>query len=80
GLKRAGLDVASAAATFYIWVSVPKGHTSKSFSMKLLEELGIVATPGNGFGEYGEGYIRFSMTQKDERLQEALDRLQKIKI
>ncbi|MDO8462518.1 MAG: LL-diaminopimelate aminotransferase [Deltaproteobacteria bacterium] len=77
GLKKIGFDVASAQATFYVWVAVPKGETSKTFAVKLLEKAGIVVTPGNGFGDGGEGYIRFSLTKEEARLKEALDRLKK---
>ncbi|MBI1909941.1 MAG: LL-diaminopimelate aminotransferase [Deltaproteobacteria bacterium] len=80
GLKKIGFDVASAAATFYVWVAIPGGYNSKSFAMKLLEENGIVCTPGNGFGEHGEGFVRFSLTKEEDRLQEALDRLKKLKV
>jgi LL-diaminopimelate aminotransferase len=48
--------------------------------MKVLEETGIVITPGNGFGEGGEGYVRFALTREDKRLKEALERLKKIKV
>ena len=79
GLKKMGWDIASAAAAFYVWVAVPQGYDSKSFAKKVLEEAGIVITPGVGFGEGGEGYVRFALTRDEKRLQEALDRLAKIK-
>ncbi|QQR82040.1 MAG: LL-diaminopimelate aminotransferase [Deltaproteobacteria bacterium] len=79
GLKKLGWDVASAAAAFYVWVAVPKGSDSKTFAKKVLEEAGIVITPGVGFGEGGEGYVRFALTRDENRLQEALQRLEKIK-
>jgi LL-diaminopimelate aminotransferase len=44
----------------------------------LIEQAGIVATPGNGFGEAGEGYIRMTLTVDESRLQEAIERLKKI--
>lgn len=80
GLKKLGWDVASSAAAFYIWVAVPKSYDSKMFALKVLEEAGIVITPGNGFGDGGEGYVRFSLTREDHRLQEALSRLKSIQI
>ncbi len=80
GLKKIGWDVACAEAAFYVWVAVPKGMTSKVLAMKALEEAGVVITPGNGFGEFGEGYVRFALTRNEQRLQEALDRLSGIKI
>ncbi len=61
--------------TFYIWSEVPNGFTSISFVQKLMEETGVIVTPGNGFGEYGEGYFRISTTISDKRLKEAMQRI-----
>lgn len=80
GLKTIGIDVEPPKATFYIWASVPEGYDSMGFSKLLLEEAGIVATPGVGFGDYGEGYIRFALTQSVERINEAVERMEKLKI
>jgi LL-diaminopimelate aminotransferase len=77
GLKRLGLEVDPPPAAFYVWVTVPKGYTSASFTAHLLEKAGIVTTPGNGFGEPGEGYIRMTVTTSKERLAEAVERIQK---
>jgi len=79
-LNRIGLSVEPPKATFYLWIKVPKGYTSAQFATRLLEEAGIVVIPGNGFGEPGEGYIRISLTQKDERLKEAVSRIEKIRL
>jgi len=78
GLKSAGLDFDVPKATFYVWVCVPKGYTSSACTIHLLEKAGIVTTPGSGFGEGGEGYIRFALTVEKERLQEAVERIKKI--
>ncbi|MGH7165355.1 MAG: LL-diaminopimelate aminotransferase [Nitrospiraceae bacterium] len=77
GLKQLGLDVDLPPAAFHVWVAVPKGHTSASFTAHLLEKAGIVTTPGNGFGAAGEGYIRLTLTTPKERLTEALERIKK---
>ncbi len=77
GLKKLGLEVDAPPAAFYIWVTVPKGYTSTSFTAHLLEKAGIVTTPGNGFGAPGEGYIRMTVCTSKERLAEAVDRIQK---
>lgn len=61
--------------TFYLWVPVPKGHTSASFCEFLLEQCGVVSAPGAGYGVNGEGYIRLSLTVKEDRLDEALRRM-----
>ncbi len=77
GLRDAGLRCDLPEATFYVWVDVPDGYTSTSFSEFLLTRAGIAATPGNGFGQAGEGYIRFALTVPRERLSEAADRIRK---
>ena len=77
GLKQLGLEVDAPPAAFYIWVTVPKGYTSTSFTAHLLEKAGIVTTPGNGFGAPGEGYIRMTVCTSKERLAEAVERIQK---
>ncbi|MBX3334999.1 MAG: LL-diaminopimelate aminotransferase [Nitrospira sp.] len=77
GLKKLGLDVDAPPAAFYIWVTVPKGYTSTSFTAHLLEKAGIVTTPGNGFGAPGEGYVRMTVCTTKERLAEAVERIHK---
>ena len=77
GLKKLGLEVDAPPAAFYIWVTVPKGYTSTSFTAHLLEKAGIVTTPGNGFGAPGEGYVRMTVCTTKERLAEAVARIQK---
>jgi LL-diaminopimelate aminotransferase len=75
GLRAAGFEVDPPKATFYLWVKVPQGYSSAEITTRLLEEAGLVVTPGNGFGEPGEGYFRMALTQKLDRLREAVDRL-----
>jgi len=75
GLQGLGLEVERPKATFYVWCGVPAGQTSTDFCRKLLEEAGVVSTPGVGFGSAGEGYVRFALTVDEARLQEAVDRL-----
>lgn len=77
GLKKLGLELNSPPAAFYVWMEVPKGFSSASFTAHLIEKAGIVTTPGNGFGEPGEGYIRMTVTTSKDRLTEAVERLQK---
>lgn len=77
-LREIGLDVKPPKGTFYIWVKVPKGYTSASFAEKLIEKAAVVVTPGNAYGEYGEGYVRISITTPDHRLNEAMERIKKI--
>ena len=79
GLRELGLEVDRPKATFYLWIQVPKGYTSAEFTTVLLEQGGIVATPGNGFGEDGEGFIRMALTVDEKRLNEAIERLRGIR-
>jgi len=80
GLREVGLKVEEPRATFYLWVEIPKGYTSAQFATVLIEQSGIVATPGNGFGEEGEGYIRMAVTVDEARIKEAIERLKQIKL
>ncbi len=79
-LEEVGLRVYPSDATFYLWVKVPEGYTSAEFVSRLLDECGIVCTPGNGFGEYGEGYFRISLTVPTQRLLEAVERIKRLKL
>ena len=80
GLRAMGLEVTPPKATFYLWVKVPPGHNSASFASLLLDEAGVVLTPGSGFGEAGEGYVRLALTVSEARLEEAVERLQRISL
>ena len=77
-LKKLGLKPFESDATFYIWTKVPGGYTSAEFVGKLIDEAGIVCTPGSGFGEHGEGYFRISLTVPTERLLEAAKRIENL--
>lgn len=63
-------------ATFYVWLRAP-GASGAAFAAEVLERTGVVLTPGRGYGEEGEGYVRLSLTTPDDRLEEALDRLRR---
>ncbi len=78
GLHKLGYDVEPPKASFYVWLPVPKGFTSLSFTTHLLEQAGIVTIPGNGLGTPGEGYVRLALTVPKERIKEALSRLKKV--
>lgn len=79
GLRAVGLDCEKPRATFYVWVSVPKEFSSAEFAAKLLEEAGVVSTPGNGFGDAGEGYVRFTLCVDKQRLKEVSERIRQVK-
>lgn len=74
-LNKIGLSVDNPQGTVFVWVAVPEGHTSQSFATLVLEKAGVVLSPGNAYGPSGEGYIRISLTVKDDRLEEALARI-----
>jgi len=74
-LNEVGLRARMPKATFYVWAKIPPGFTSIDFAKKLLDEIGIAVTPGTGYGKEGEGYIRFSLTISDDRLEEGVNRL-----
>lgn len=76
--KKIGLEHYYSDATIYIWAKVPEGFTSRTFSELLLEKGNVVVTPGSAFGQFGEGYYRISITLPDERLEEALERIEKV--
>ena len=78
GLKKLGMDLLKPKATFYVWVKVPSPFDSMSFVTHMLNKTGVLATPGNGFGDAGEGYVRFALTASAERIKEAVDRIQRI--
>jgi LL-diaminopimelate aminotransferase len=78
GLKSMGIVVEPPRGSIYVWVPVPDGHTSVSFTNFLLDEADIVVAPGTGYGPSGEGFVRFSLTLADDRLQEGVERLRKV--
>ncbi|HEY9766144.1 MAG TPA: LL-diaminopimelate aminotransferase [Chroococcales cyanobacterium] len=77
GLKRLGWDLEPNRASFYVWVPIPEGTTSMSFAGRLLDEAGIIVPPGVGYGDCGEGYIRFALTAPLGRIREAVARMEK---
>jgi LL-diaminopimelate aminotransferase len=80
GLEELGWRIPKTKATMYLWVPCPPNMNSTDFALKLIQETGIVVTPGNAFGSGGEGYMRISLIADCDRLQEALDRMQKARI
>ena len=78
-LKTAGFKFNKPSATIYLWVKVPEGFTSESFAKHLLKESSLIVSPGNGFGKYGEGFFRISLTCLDEDVKKAAERFSRIK-
>jgi LL-diaminopimelate aminotransferase len=75
GLKSIGLLVEPPKGSIYVWAPVPEGHTSESFTTHLLDNAAVVVAPGTGYGPTGEGFVRFSLTLDDDRLEEGVERL-----
>jgi LL-diaminopimelate aminotransferase len=74
-LNEIGLKANVPRATFYVWARIPSGYTSVEFARKLLEEALIAVTPGSGYGKNGDGFVRFSLTVPDDRLEKGISRL-----
>ena len=70
-----GLRATAPKGTIYLWVPVPEGHTSASFTEQVLNQADVVVSPGAAYGPSGEGYVRFSLTVPDARLEEAVGRI-----
>ncbi|QOV22837.1 aspartate aminotransferase [Anabaenopsis elenkinii] len=75
GLEKLGWDIPKTKATMYLWVKCPVGMGSTDFALDVLQQTGVVVTPGNAFGTAGEGYVRISLIAECDRLGEALHRL-----
>ena len=80
GLKQLGWAVDIPKGTFFVWAPVPGGLDSRSFATRLLEEAGVVVTPGVGFGPSGEGFYRIALTVDQARIAEAMERLKGLRL
>jgi len=81
GLKKIGWNVPLPKATFYVWARIPDKYsalTSLEFVALLIRETGVVVAPGTGFGEYGEGYVRFALVENVKRTEEAVKRIKRL--
>jgi LL-diaminopimelate aminotransferase len=75
-LDRIGLKALTPKGTIYVWARVPDGYSSAGFAEKVLEEANVIVAPGNSYGPSGEGYIRISLATPDDRLEEAITRIE----
>ncbi len=75
-LRSVGMHADAPKGTIYLWVPVPQGYTSASFTRQVLEQADVVVTPGAAYGPAGEGYVRLSLTVPDDRLEEAVRRIE----
>lgn len=76
-LRKIGIDFHPQPGTFYLWVPTPKGISSLDFTNRLFEKTAVVVAAGPAYGQYGEGFIRISLTVPDERLDEAMARIER---
>lgn len=74
-LRDMGLEVMLPKASLYVWAKIPAGYDSAGFAAELLEQVGVVVTPGTGYGKAGEGFVRLSLTIPDANLVKGLSRL-----
>jgi LL-diaminopimelate aminotransferase len=79
-LNKLGWDIKPPRATFYVWAPVPDGYDSIGFAGHVLDQVGVNITPGVGFGPHGEGYFRLSVTAPDARLEQAMRRMETLKL
>ena len=79
-LRKMGLEVDPPKASLYVWAKLPDGVLSGEFASRLIEESNVVVTPGRGYGEAGEGYIRCSLTVGDDALDRAIERLASVNV
>lgn len=77
GLVDLGWKVPNPNATIYVWFPTPDGTPSMEFADRLLQQAGVVLTPGIGFGTHGEGFMRIALTVEEDRLREAVERIRK---
>ena len=78
GLHKAGWNVPRPHATFYIWARVPTAERSQEFCARLLRDGHVVTTPGVGFGEAGDRYVRMALTTTEDRIAEAVARIKRM--
>lgn len=81
GLDKLGWHVPKPMATFYVWAHIPLKYSALSsmeFTSLLIKEAGVMVAPGTGFGEYGEGYVRFALVEDEDRIKTALKRIKKV--
>jgi len=81
GLKRAGWEIEKPKGTMFVWAEIPKPFKkmgSVDFSKLLLREGKVAVSPGVGFGEYGEGFVRFALVENENRIKQAVKGIQKV--
>ena len=81
GLNRAGWDIPSPKGTMFVWGKIPEPHRhmgSVEFSKFLINEAQVAVSPGLGFGEYGDEYVRFALIENSMRINQAVRGIRKV--
>jgi len=81
GLKRANWEIEKPKGTMFVWAEIPESHRkmgSLEFSKLILKEAKVVVSPGIGFGQYGEGYVRFALVENEHRIKQAARGIRKV--
>ena len=81
GLNKIGWSVPKPKGTMFVWAPIPEAYRamgSLEFSKLLIQEAGVAVSPGIGFGEYGEGYVRFALVENEQRIRQALRGLRQL--
>ena len=81
GLNKLGWSVPKPKGTMFVWAPIPEAFRklgSLEFSKLLIQEAGVAVSPGIGFGEYGEGYVRFALVENEQRIRQALRGLKRL--
>jgi alanine-synthesizing transaminase len=81
GLNEAGWPVKPPKATMFVWAEIPEAFRhmgSVEFSKLLLQNAGVAVSPGVGFGEYGEGYVRFGLIENEHRTRQAIRGIKRV--
>lgn len=74
GLRKIGWDVRDSQGTMFVWAKIPNGYESSAdFCMKLMEQTGVIVTPGSAFGSNGEGYVRMALVVDENVIREIVN-------
>ena len=80
-LNRIGWSVSRPKASMFVWAAIPERYRqmgSMQFAVKLMEEAEVAVAPGVGFGDLGEGYVRISLVENEQRLRQAVRNIKRI--
>jgi LL-diaminopimelate aminotransferase len=80
GLRDLEWEVKNPKGSIFVWAKIPYGFDSANMANLLIEQMGIVTTPGAGLGPTGEGYLRFSLIEDNERLKETVQRMRSLEL